>query len=57
MVSITSFSNLESIINACKDENFPAKVVCVFSDNANAEGLQFASKNNIKNFIFNKDSF
>ena len=29
-------SNLESIINACKDENFPAKVVCVFSDNANA---------------------
>jgi len=40
-------SNLESIINACKDETFPAKVVCVFSDNANAAGLQFASKNNI----------
>ena len=50
-------SNLESIINACKDENFPAKVVCVFSDNANAEGLQFALKNNIDTHTLDLNNF
>ena len=50
-------SNLESIINACKDENFPAKVVCVFSDNANAAGLQFASKNNIDTHTLDLNNF
>ena len=50
-------SNLESIINACKDENFPAKVVCVFSDNANAAGLQFASKNNINTHTLDLNNF
>ena len=50
-------SNLESIINACKDENFPAKVVCVFSDNANAAGLQFASKSNIDTHVLDLNNF
>ena len=50
-------SNLESIINACKDENFPAKVVCVFSDNANAEGLQFALKNDIDTHTLDLNNF
>ena len=50
-------SNLESIINACKDEDFPAKVVCVFSDNANAAGLKFASKNNIDTHTLDFNDF
>ncbi len=50
-------SNLKSIVNACKNEKFPAKVVCVFSDNANAEGLQFASKNNIDTHTLDFNNF
>ena len=50
-------SNLESIINACKDENFPAKVACVFSDNANAAGLKFASNNNIDTYTLDLNNF
>ena len=50
-------SNLETIINACKDEDFPAKVACVFSDNANAAGLQFASKNSIDTHTLDLNNF
>ena len=50
-------SNLEAIVNASKNENFPAKVVCVFSDNANAVGLQFAKKNNIDTHTLDLNNF
>jgi len=41
-------SNLESIIKASRDNNFPAKISIVFSDNPYAKGIKLAHENHIK---------
>lgn len=40
-------SNMRSIINSCKEDNFPAEVNLVISNNPNAPGIKFAQDNNI----------
>ena len=50
-------SNLNSIINACKNENFPGFISIVISDNRNAVGLEYAKKNKIKYMIFEAQEF
>ena len=43
-------TNLQSIINASKNENFPCKVKIVFSDNHNAKGIDLAKESGIDTF-------
>ncbi len=40
-------SNMRSIMKACEDENFPAKIELVLSNRPDAKGLDFAKKNNV----------
>ncbi|MBT5429052.1 MAG: phosphoribosylglycinamide formyltransferase, partial [Rhodospirillaceae bacterium] len=40
-------SNLQSIINACEDSNFPAELAIVISNKTDAYGLVRAKKSNI----------
>jgi phosphoribosylglycinamide formyltransferase 1 len=40
-------SNLKSLIEACATPNFPAKIVCVISNKADAKGLGYAREANI----------
>ena len=44
-------SNLQAIINSCKNKDFPARVLCVISNNPKAQGLNIAAKENIPSFI------
>lgn len=44
-------SNMQALIEACKNENFPAKVACVITNNSKATGLLFANSENIPTFI------
>ncbi|GFZ87021.1 phosphoribosylglycinamide formyltransferase [Rickettsiales bacterium] len=48
-------SNLQAIINSCKQENFPARVACVVSNNPKAGGLDIAARENIKNFTISNN--
>lgn len=50
-------SNLKALINACRDENFPAEISLVISNIENAGGLEFAHANNIKTAFVNHKSF
>ena len=43
-------TNLQSIINASKNENFPCEVKIVFSDNHSAKGINLAKENGIDTF-------
>jgi phosphoribosylglycinamide formyltransferase-1 len=49
-------SNLQAIINSCKQENFPARVTCVISNNPKAGGLVIATREGIKNFIISNNA-
>ena len=40
-------SNLKSIVDACKEKEYPAEIKVVFSNNKNAPGLSFAKENNL----------
>ena len=44
-------SNMHALINACMQDDFPAEVSCVVSNNPNANGLLIAQRNNIKTFV------
>ena len=50
-------SNLESIISATNQKNFPAKISLVISCNKSAIGLKIAEKNDIKNFVVEQKKF
>ncbi len=41
-------SNLKSIADACKEQEYPAEIKVVFSNNKNAPGLIFAKENNLE---------
>lgn len=43
-------SNMQALINACLDDNFPAQVECVISNNPDAQGILSARKHNIPTF-------
>jgi len=40
-------SNMRSIMKACEDENFPARIELVLSNRPDAKGFDFAKNNNI----------
>ncbi|WCR53619.1 MAG: Phosphoribosylglycinamide formyltransferase [Wolbachia endosymbiont of Ctenocephalides orientis wCori] len=44
-------SNMHALIKACKDQNFPAEVVCVITNNKKATGLKTAEQEEIPTFI------
>ena len=46
-----------SIINACKDPNFPAQVVGVVSDNKDAAGLEYAEKEGIPTKVVSRSDY
>lgn len=46
-------SNLQALINACDDPFFPAKIVCVISNKADAGGLERAARAGIKTCVIN----
>ena len=50
-------TNLQAIINACKNENFPAEVVGVLSNKADAYGLIRANDANIETISLSHKDF
>ncbi len=50
-------SNMQALIDAAHQPGYPAKIVCVISNLAEAEGLTKASKNNIPIAIVNHRDF
>jgi len=50
-------SNLQALIDACSDDNFPANIAIVISNNFNAYGLKRAAKANIPTKVVNHNCF
>ena len=50
-------SNMQKLIEACEDQNFPAEIVVVGSNNHNALGLEYAKSKSIKTFILDHKNF
>jgi phosphoribosylglycinamide formyltransferase-1 len=50
-------SNLESLINAAKNKNFPAEIRLVISNKTDAYGLEIAKKNFIENLFIDHTKF
>lgn len=50
-------SNLESLINACKDSEYPAEISLVVSNNKNAYGLEIAKNHFIETVIIEHQNF
>ena len=50
-------SNLQSLIDACKDESFPAEISLVISNKADAHGLKRADDASIPTAAFNHKDF
>jgi phosphoribosylglycinamide formyltransferase-1 len=50
-------SNMKSLVQACKNPNYPAEISLIISNKKNAKGLEFAKKENIPTFVVDhKDS-
>lgn len=52
-----SGSNMEKLIEASKNANYPAQIVAVFADKANAGGLAKAKSAGIEVFIFERSHY
>ena len=50
-------SNLNSIVKACKEVEFPAEIKVVFSNNINAPGLIFAKENDLEVITLDSNNF
>jgi len=50
-------SNMKAIIDACKNQNYPAQVVLVLSNKQEALGLQYAILNNIKTVVIDHKKY
>ena len=50
-------SNMKALIEACRDEKFPAKIVLVIANKDDASGLIFAKQNNIPTQIIPHKDF
>ena len=46
-------SNLRSLINSSRNQNFPINIRLVVSNKINAKGILYAKKNSIPYFIIN----
>ncbi|WP_265036218.1 phosphoribosylglycinamide formyltransferase [Wolbachia endosymbiont (group A) of Anomoia purmunda] len=44
-------SNMQALIEACQDQNFPAEVVCVTTNNSEATGLKAAEQAGVPAFV------
>lgn len=44
---------MQALINACHDTDYPAKIVCVISDNPDAKGLSIANNVGIQTYYIN----
>jgi phosphoribosylglycinamide formyltransferase-1 len=50
-------SNMQALVNACKNPDFPAEVILVLSNKLDALGLEFAAKEDIKTAVINHKDF
>lgn len=50
-------SNMQALIKACMDKDYPAKIVCVISDNLDAKGLEIAKNFGIDTYFINPKDF
>ncbi len=50
-------SNMQALVEAAKNSNFPAEIALIISNKENAAGLEFARKNGIKNVVINHKDF
>jgi len=50
-------SNMQSLVNASKEKDFPAKIVCVISNKASAKGLDWAKEQGIPTCVINHKDF
>lgn len=50
-------SNLQSLIDACADPHFPARIVCVISNKADAGGLKRAARAGIPTHVVSHQDF
>lgn len=50
-------SNMMALVEACRNPEFPAQIVMVLSNKAEAAGLEFARQNNIKTAVINHRDF
>lgn len=50
-------SNMQALIEACTNPEFPAKVVLVASNKGQAEGLKYAQEQEIPTFVLNPKDF
>jgi len=48
---------MKALVKACENEDFPAEIVMVLANKADALGLEFAHQNNIKTAIINHRDF
>jgi phosphoribosylglycinamide formyltransferase-1 len=50
-------SNMQKLIEACEDPNFPAEIIVVGTNKNNALGLEFAKSKSIKTFVIEHKNF
>jgi phosphoribosylglycinamide formyltransferase-1 len=50
-------SNMQTLIEASMNENYPAKIVCVISDKEDAKGLASAKNFNIQTYFINPSDY
>jgi phosphoribosylglycinamide formyltransferase-1 len=50
-------SNMQKLIEACEDPNFPAEIIVVGANKNNALGLEFAKSKSIKTFVIEHKNF
>ena len=50
-------SNMETLIKACEQEDYPAKIVLVISNRPNAAGLAFAKQHNIPALVVDHKAY
>lgn len=50
-------TNLQALINACKDKDYPAEIIAVISNVAGAKGLERAEKAGIKTYVLEHKKF
>jgi phosphoribosylglycinamide formyltransferase-1 len=50
-------SNMQKLIEACENPDFPAEIIVVGSNNLNALGLEYAKSKSIKTFVLDHKNF
>jgi phosphoribosylglycinamide formyltransferase-1 len=50
-------SNMQALVDAAKNPNYPAEIALIISNKENALGLEFAKQNGIKHVVINHKDF